>query len=279
MDLERPSTSALIRRLREAARAKPRSIGFARERDGDGPAAAVVLLAEVDGLDSAAASRAAAAGAESVLFALAADAAGRLVRDPASARSAIEACGRAAAGVAVGADGWRFGLPDALVGAGFDYVVANVDGAPATLLTTEGLARIARVEEAAQTTGLLRALGDLPVDAILAGRTRPGLATSGLSLLDLMSYRHVIECVRQPVVVVADDSVRPEDVQALRDLGVVGVLVPAASADRLGPLREAVASVKAGRAAGTGGPAVTLPRLTLGQTAEGEGEDDDDDDE
>jgi hypothetical protein len=277
MDLERPSTSALIRRLREAARAKERSIGFARERGAEAPAAPVVLLAEVSGLDGVAASRAVAAGAASVLFALDPEVAGRLAREPASAAKAIEACGEAVAGVTVAAAAWGLGgLTDGLSKAGFDYVVADVDGAPATLLTTEGIARVARVEEAAQTTGLLRALGDLPVDAVLAGRPRPALAGTGLSLLDLMSYRHVIECLRQPVVVVADESVRPADLQALRDLGVVGVLVPVANGAALAPLREAIASVKAGRAAGTGGPAVTLPRLAPDQSGESEGDDDDD---
>ncbi|HEV8637661.1 MAG TPA: hypothetical protein VG370_25865 [Chloroflexota bacterium] len=277
MDLERPSTSALVRRLREAARAKERSIGFARERETEPSPAAVVLLAEVGGLDPAAAGRAVAAGAASVLFAVDAEAASRLARDGGAAKTAIDACGKAVAGVAVVAEAWTLsGLADGLARAGFDYVVADVDGAPAWLLTTEGLACVARVEETAQTTGLLRALGDLQIDAILAGRTKPALAATGLSLLDLMSYRHVIECVRQPVMIAADASVEPEDIQALRDLGVVGIMVPGANADRLAAFGGAIANVKAGRVAGTGGPAVVLPRVAIGQGREAEEEEEDD---
>jgi hypothetical protein len=280
MDLERPSTSALIRRLREAARAKERSIGFARERGDGASVAPIVLLAEVGGLDAAAAGRAVAAGAASVLFSLDAESAGRLARDPSAAEAAVAACGEAVAGLTVAAEAWRLdGLIDGLGKAGFDYVVADVDAAPATLLTAEGIARVARIEEAAQTTGLLRALGDLPIDAILAGRARSTSAAGGLSLLDLMSYRHVIECVRQPVLVVADATVRPNDMQALRDVGVIGALVPADGAAGLPSLRDAVALVKAGRVAGTGGPAVTLPRLGLGAGREPDEEGDDDDDD
>jgi hypothetical protein len=265
MELERPSNSALVRRLREAARGKPRSLGFGRDRD-DKPAPAIVLVAQVAGLDPAAARKAVVDGAAAVLFALEGAASDHVGRDGAAA---VEACGDAVAGLSVTG---AFDA-EAVAKAGFDFVVVNVASAPADVLTAEGLAKVARVEEASQTTGLLRALGELQVDAVLAGGTGAGT----LTLLDLMGYRHVVDCMRQPVLMIADGSVQPENLQALRDVGIVGVVLPEPS--RLAAFREAAAKVKATRAAGASGAMAVLPRLGTPPAAEADREDEGDDDE
>src|SRR5687768_14128994 len=118
MELERPSKSALVRRLREAARGKPRSLGFGRDRD-EQPTPAVVLVAEVAELDAAAARKVVADGAGAVVFALEGAASDHIARD---GKAAIAACGEAVAGLSVSG---AFDA-EAVAKAGFDFVVVNV---------------------------------------------------------------------------------------------------------------------------------------------------------
>src|SRR4051812_35560054 len=99
MEIERPPSSALIKRLRDASRARPRSLGFGRRED-EAAAPPLVLIARVDGLNAPAASQAAAAGAGAVAFALSPDEASALAAgqtDP--VREAVAACGQAVAGL------------------------------------------------------------------------------------------------------------------------------------------------------------------------------------
>jgi hypothetical protein len=263
MEIERPTSSALIRRLRDAARARPRSIGFGRDRDGAaGPA--VVVVASVRGYDAAAAKKAVADGAAAVLFE-----GGEVGKD---AREAAAACGDVAAGVALGQVAVA---PSDLERSGFDYVLVDVERAPAAVLAAEGVARVARVADASQSTGLLRALGELQVDAVLAARLRDGSAS--LTILDLMGFRHVVDCMRQPVLVEADANLQPESLQALRDVGVVGVVV--SDLARIGAFASAATTVKATRAAGASGGMAVLPRLSTPRSSGGDGEQEDDDDE
>jgi len=65
MEIERPPSSALIKRLRDASRARPRSLGFGRRED-EAAAPPLVLIARIDGLNASAASQAAATGAAAV---------------------------------------------------------------------------------------------------------------------------------------------------------------------------------------------------------------------
>ena len=56
-----------------------------------------------------------------------------------------------------------------------------------------------------------------------------------------MAYKLVVESVRQPVLVVADDSIRPDDLQALRDVGVDGLIVAAGAGGGAGrPTGDAI---------------------------------------
>src|SRR5919199_2228552 len=102
MEIERPPTSALIKRLRDASRAKPRSMGFGR-REEEAAAPAMVLVAQVNGLDDRAARAAAGAGAGAIAFALTeAEAAGIAAGESAALREAVAACGDAAPGLLFG---------------------------------------------------------------------------------------------------------------------------------------------------------------------------------
>jgi hypothetical protein len=78
-------------------------------------------------------------------------------------------------------------------------------------------------------------------------------------------------------LIIADEAIRPDDLQALRDVGVDGLIV---SADAVAGYREAVAKVKVTRrAAPSGDGGAVLPRLSRASSASEDGDDDDEDDD
>jgi hypothetical protein len=280
MELERSPTSALIKRLRDASRAKPRSLGFGRREDA--PAAtAMVLIAQVAGLDPSAASAATAAGAAAVAFAVTGQEASAIAAgETGRLREAVGACGDAVAGLLFEGD---LPVPADLAarveGLGLDFAICTVERAPAALLGQESLALVARVDDYGERPAFLRALGELKADAVLAGPAQPTAGHAALTVFDLMGYKLVVESVRQPVLVVADAAIRPEDLQTLRDVGVDGLVVAAGDAAALGQYRDAIAKVKITRratASANGGP--LLPRLspTGGGSSDDGGDEDDD---
>ncbi len=282
MELERPATSALIRLLREAGRAKPRSIGFGRDREDGKQALPMVLVAELPGLDPEAAAAAVKAGAMAVSFAVDAATASTL-GSGAVLDAAVKACGEAAPGrsfapdAAIGVD-----LPEIVAQAGIDFLVAPVQRAPASLLTTERLAKIPLVD-ASQPAALIRAIGDMDVDALCVAPPRRRRNAADLTVYDLMHYRGVAELARPPIMVVAEQAIRGADLQALRDVGVDGIVVPlrkfestAAAAAELESMKTAIGTVRITRKSDRARGDVLLPRVAA-SAVPAAGDDDDDD--
>ena len=276
MELETPTSSALIKLLRQSGRARPRSLGFGRDRDDEKQPAALVLVAQVDGLDAAAARSAVEAGAAAVAFTVGAtDAA-----DAGRLGEAVAACGAAAPGVVFGPDAeLSVDLPAKLAEAKIDFLIASVHRAPAALLGEEKIARIPAID-ASHPPALVRALGDMDVDALCVSPPRRRRNAGELTVYDLMHYRGVAELARPPILVVAEQTIRPEDLQALRDVGVDGLVLPLARfGGQLSAFRDAVAKVKIQRrraAAAEDRGGAFLPR-SLPAAASGGGDDDDDD--
>jgi hypothetical protein len=270
----------LIKRLRDASRAKPRSMGFGRRED-EAAAPAMVLVAQVGGLDAPAARAAAAAGAAAIAFALnESEAAAIAAGESAALREAVAACGDAAPGLLFGDAPASADLAERIESMGVDFAIASIERAPAALLSHEAPALVARIDNYSEHPAFLRALGELKVDAIVAGPGQPGAEQSALTVFDLMVYKLVVDAVRQPVLVIADEGIRPDDLQALRDVGVDGLIV--AVGDRpdgvLALYRQAIARVKVTRRAAPsldGGP--LLPRLSPSGGSSDEGDEDDDD--
>jgi hypothetical protein len=283
MELERPAKSALIKLLRGAGRARPRSLGFGRERAEEKQPTAIVLLAEIEGLDPAAARSAVAAGAAAIAFVVGPEAVGGLAADSDALTSAIDACGDAAAGLVFGADAELMNdMPERLAASGVDFVVAPVQRTPASFLMAESMGRVPSID-ASQPAALIRALGEMDVDALYVAPPRRRRNAAELTLYDLMHYRGVAELARPPIMVLAEQGVRPEDLQALRDVGVDGVVIPlrrfGGAAEQLSAYRDAAATVKVQRKR-TGsdeGGSVFLPRVGAATVASA-GDDDDDED-
>lgn len=281
MEIERSPTSTLIKRLRDASRAKSRSLGFGR-RDDERAAPAMVLVAQVSGLDAAAAAAAVHGGAAAIAFALTSAEAIALAKGQITDLEAgLQACGSAVPGLLFSGDALPpVDLARRLDGVGVDFVIASVDRAPAALMGQEGLGLIARIDDYGEHPAFLRGLGELRVDGVVAGRRHASSGYQDLTVSDLMGYKLVVESVRQPVLVIADGAIRPDNLQALRDLGVDGVIVTisALPGGELGPFREAVAKLKITRRASAGGDSGSLvPRL--GRSDDGTSDEDPDDDD
>lgn len=283
MDLERTPTSALIKRLRDAARARPRSLGFGRERAGAPPPPPMLLVAEVAGLDGAAASAAVAAGAAAVAFTIDAATAASIDNDLAAVAAAARAIVDAIPGLAFAADAAiPAGLPDRLAGVGIDFVVASVQRAPASLLNVESIARVPLID-ASQPAGMLRALGEMKIDAVVVGPPRRRRAAADLTVFDLMHYRQVAEFVRQPVLLRAEQTIQADDLQAIRDLGIEGIVLPLASladaAATLTAFRDAIGKIKITRHPERADGGVFLPRPSVATAVAADDGDGDDDEE
>jgi hypothetical protein len=284
MELERPAKSALIKLLRAAGRARPRTLGFGRDRDEGKTPPAMVLVAQVDGLDAAAARAAVAAGASAVAFKVGPEAVGGLAEGSSALKDAISACGDAVPGLVFGPDAeLTSDLPERLSGAGVDFVVAPVQRTPAAFLVAESIAKVPSVD-ASQPAALIRALGDMDVDALCVAPPRRRRNAAELTVYDLMHYKGVAELARPPILVLAEQAIRPGDLQALRDVGVDGLVLPLAkfgaeAAEQVAVFCDAIAKVKIQRkrSAADDGGNVFLPRVGPAATASADDDDEDDD--
>ncbi len=240
--------SALVRRLREVARVGGRSermgFGLARGSLRVPPFLVLVRAASTGGPVHAGVDGVIATeppsnpGALPVLF-----------EDAAIATRSVEA---------------GFALPE-----GIDLLLGTPGTVPADLLAIAGqsVGLIVRTDELDPLSA--RFIADLPVALLLVGR-RLGRADRW-TVADIIALRPFIEPSRVPAIVLADGGLRPSDLQALRDIGALGVALDHGLAP--GPWISAAGAVRPRAAAGTGSESVaTVPRIAAN-------DDDRDDDE
>ena len=103
---------------------------------------------------------------------------------------------------------------------GCDFLVFDATKAPPALLREEEMAKIVEIQPS-MADGLARAIESMPIDAALIG------AEGGLSptIYHLMTYQHVANLVRKPLVVSVPTYVTSEDLEELLAVGVAGVVV------------------------------------------------------
>ena len=291
MDLDRRSTSALVKRLRESSRARPRSMGFGRLAEEAPPAPALVLIAEVDGCDGLAAAAAVASGATAILFNLGeSDVAQLASGNEEPLRLAVASCGEAVPGVMLGSEMVvESTLPAQLSALKIDFLVGSIHQLPASILQEESIARIPRVD-ASQPMAIIRSLTDLSVDAVAIGPSRRRRNTTpGLSFYDVITYKQAVDATRLPAIIVGDAPINPSDLQALRNLGVEGFVISLRSlgadagdaAKALEPFRDAIKVLKIVRRNDRreeSTSAISMPR-SPGETQTPDRDDDDDDDD
>jgi hypothetical protein len=105
---------------------------------------------------------------------------------------------------------------------GCDFVVFPASGRIFTPPPDEKVGKILQVESS-MDDGLLRAANDLPVDAVLVADAFEG----GGSLIwhQLMIYQHLAHLISKPLIVPITADVNGEELKALWEAGVDGVVV------------------------------------------------------
>lgn len=125
-----------------------------------------------------------------------------------------------------------------LVEAGIDFVVLEPASALAEALLDEKAGVVLRVEPSAEDTEL-RVLGDLSVDALLV---RP--PESPLTLQAALRLRRIAGLARTPLLAPVDPAVDVSTLQALRDAGVVGVVIETSALSKLDGLKETILKLR-----------------------------------
>jgi len=105
-----------------------------------------------------------------------------------------------------------------LKGKGCDFLVFDAAKAPLTLLREEEVGKIVEIDPSL-ADGLVRAIEQLPIDAVLIG------GEPSLSVHRLMVCQHVANLVRKPLVALAPLDMSKEDLEELREAGMAGVVV------------------------------------------------------
>lgn len=119
--------------------------------------------------------------------------------------------------------------------AGCDFVVFPAVSTSLAVLEEKKLGKVLEVEPGLDP-GLLKAVDDLPVDAVLIAGGKPSLTWQ-----DLMFFRRGANILTKPLLVVVSPDITSSELQALREAGVTGVVVEAGiEAGRLAELRQMI---------------------------------------
>jgi hypothetical protein len=112
---------------------------------------------------------------------------------------------------------------DALDKTGCDFTVTTPISPIASSPKNEKTGKIIEIESA-MDDGLIRAINDLPVDAVLAADSFGDSNT--LTYHHLMILRHIAFLVRKPLIVPVPASISKDELEALWNAGIEAVLVP-----------------------------------------------------
>jgi hypothetical protein len=223
------ASSKLIGKLLQVWRGPVAQMGFGRAAPAKAPA--FILVVSLPRNDPELARAAVRGGADAVVLHLneSYPDLARTFGNLATEREAIQSVAKAVGGVPWGAHiGGDAALSaedvDSLKTLGADFLAADVDVAPASLLSAEGIARVMAI---GRDVGpyLLRTLNELPIEGIVAASLDEGVSAGPIKVLDLMKYRQVTDLTRQPVIIDTQGRLRPEDVPALRRADAQGILL------------------------------------------------------
>ncbi len=124
--------------------------------------------------------------------------------------------------------------------AGCDFVVFPATNTPLALLQNDEIGKILEVESSL-SEGLLRAVNELPIDAVLiAGEQREGYF---LTWHHLMLFQRFADLLTKPLLASIPSNVTANELQALWEAGVDGVIIEVGvgqPADRLKKLRQVI---------------------------------------
>ncbi len=142
---------------------------------------------------------------------------------------------------------------------GCDFVVLSPE-APVSFTNDEKLGKLLEIETALSDI-MLRTVSDLPVDAVIALEKE---IPETLSVNRLMELQRLLYLFNKPLIVSIPLSFSIEELQALCDMGVTGVLVKVTdskTAEKLANLRQAIDKLKKPAPRKKDKMSATLPRL------------------
>ncbi len=142
-----------------------------------------------------------------------------------------------------------------LVEAGCDFVVFSPTSKISDLPQDEKIGKVLQVESS-MDDGLLRAINDLPADAVLVTDTLEKDET--LTIHRLMIYRHLANFIGKPLIVPVPANISEAELKALQDAEIDGVM---ADGDDLKELRKNIGKLPARSAKKRGRGAVLLPHV------------------
>lgn len=238
--------SRLLEKLRRAVRGEPRQpIGFGRPPADSTRVPPLVLVARLADRDPDLVSRLRSAGVDTLLL----PAGPGPLEGPETEALAGLTWGVSLSG-SPSAD-----LVDGYLRAGADFVVVEGSG-PASLLGEDGGRYLALTPDFPD--GLLRSLDLLPVEGFWL---RPGPVGDPLTVLDMLVFLKFAAATRKPVLYELGRLPSAAELPALRDVGVVGLAVPATAAniETLVRLREDLAGLPRRRVPSSERPVVTVP--------------------
>jgi hypothetical protein len=122
-----------------------------------------------------------------------------------------------------------------IVAAGGDFVVFPATSASLAILQDDEVGKILEVE-ALLNEGLLKTINDLPVDAVLIA----GEQDKFLTWHHLMLFRRCADLLTKPLLVSVPSDVAANELQALWEAGVVGVVVATQPVGRIAELRQLI---------------------------------------
>lgn len=153
-----------------------------------------------------------------------------------------------------------------LVEGGADFIVFPPASVSSAVLEDEKLGKIVEVEADIEAS-LLKAIDDLPVDAVLIAGEKPSLTWQ-----DLMFFRRAANILSKPLLVMVSPGVTDSELAALCQAGVAGVVAGA----KIDKLRKAIDKLPTPKAGKRRRAEPLLPRIGGGVETVAEEEDDED---
>ena len=241
--------SKLLEKLEHIAKGNSKPLGFAAAAARP-KLANMVIIAEIDDKDKSAA------------------AAAKVYADAVIVGSANGKTTAAASNLPWGAP---INDPKAVKDCGCDFILLNTQDSPVALLREEKLCRIMEIDPGLPD-GLLRATNQLPIEiAIIAGEP-------AVSMKRLLACQHIANMIGKYLLVRIPSEISSDDLKELWEIGMIGVVVPAAGDDnrKLAALRQSVDALPASRRRRSPKTSVTIPHFAPAAQAVEEEEPDED---
>ena len=161
---------------------------------------------------------------------------------------------------------------------GCDFIAFSAHKASLSVLHEEGIGRVVQIGPSLEG-GLIRAIDQLPMDAVLIGGGEEN--EPFLSVHHLMVCQRMASLVSKPLLMTMPPAVSDDDLQALWKVGIDGVVVPievGQPGERLLALREMINALPLAAKRQRGKVEALLPRIAEGVSI-GEGEEEEEEEE